>query len=614
MLSRSVTTRLMTPLFVSMLLLAFLALLTIRSEGQVAAANAAAATAQGEVFEFGELRSLSRSLQRDALNLITETDPSEILTIRGKFDDREKKMTKELGALESRLGEQASPDYFRSQRQVIQELAAVAERAGSGDAAGALTQFHARVRPAERAASQIADAKIEARRTDVEILRASAEQASARARLVLLTATLLLAGAGLAAGLVITRRSVVRPLHDLRNGMGMLAAGNIDFAIPHENRADEVGQMARSMAAFRDQLATAERAKDEQAQQIVSSIGSGLEKLAGGDLTARVDTELAGPFAKLQSDFNSAIGALRATMLSVVQATGEIRTGSSEIRRASDDLSRRTEQQAANLEESAAAINEITATIRQSSDGTQQASRTVEEARADALESGAVVRRAVEAMGGIERTSAEISEIISVIDGIAFQTNLLALNAGVEAARAGDAGKGFAVVASEVRALAQRSADAAHDVKARVTASAEQVQTGVELVNAAGEVIERIEARIVDISTAMGRIAEAAEQQAAGMVQVNTAVSEMDGATQQNAAMVEEATAAAGSLATQAETLAREVARFRLGDETADSRPGEASIHHLPASRSTPTPALRRRAAGGRAAALVTDEAGWSEF
>lgn len=581
MLSRSVTTRLMTPLFVSMFLLVMLALFTIHSQSKVETANNAAASAQREALEFGELRSVSRALQRDALNLINETDPKELVTIRDKLSSRSAAMAKDIETLAANTDtELVTPEFLDSQRQVLRELSAVATRAQSGDAAGALAQFHTNVRPAERAASKIADAKIDTLQAQIGTLHDTAQQVADHAKLLLLAATVLLAAIGLATGLLITLRSVVRPLHDLRNSMTLLADGTTNFSMPHETRQDEVGQMARSMAAFRDQLVAAERAKSEQTTLIVSSVGRGLEALARGELVQQIDTELTGPFAKLKADFNNAVSALRGTMTQVMQATEGVQSGSTEIRHASDDLSRRTEQQAASLEESAAAISEITATIRQSSQGAQEANRAVEQALVDAVEGGTVMRRAVEAMGGIERTSSEISEIISVIDGIAFQTNLLALNAGVEAARAGDAGKGFAVVASEVRALAQRSADAAADVKARIIASATQIDQGVTLVNAAGEVIGRIENRIGEINNRMAEIALAAEQQAAGMAQVDTAVSEMDGVTQQNAAMVEQATAAARSLAAEAEALANAVGRFSIGQ--AGSAAGSASVHRLP--------------------------------
>jgi methyl-accepting chemotaxis protein len=257
---------------------------------------------------------------------------------------------------------------------------------------------------------------------------------------------------------------IARPLVGMTRAMSELAGGNMQAEVPVDARADEVGDLAKAMAGFRDQLRAAEESKAAQTRLLVSSIGTGLEKLAEGDLTARIETELTGPFAKLKADFNNAMDELSRTLGAVSESSGSVHTGASEISQASNDLSRRTEQQAASLEETAAAMDEITTTVRESAESAARANKIVAQARQEAEHSGEIVGRAIEAMSGIERASTEISEIISVIDGIAFQTNLLALNAGVEAARAGDAGKGFAVVASEVRALAQRSADAAKDV------------------------------------------------------------------------------------------------------------------------------------------------------
>jgi methyl-accepting chemotaxis protein len=309
---------------------------------------------------------------------------------------------------------------------------------------------------------------------------------------------------------------------------------------------------------------------------VIERCGQVFERMAQGDLTATLDG-LPGEYQPLADSFEAMRTQMATTLGVVTRSSAQIRTGSGDIRQASDDLSQRTEQQAASLEETAAAMDEIVTTVRQTAEGASKANAIVGEARSEAEESGQIVRRAVEAMGGIERASAEISEIITVIDGISFQTNLLALNAGVEAARAGEAGKGFAVVASEVRALAQRSADAAKDVKTRILASSDQVGVGVEMVNEAGKALERIIVRIGEISELVSRIATSAGQQSVGLQQVNTAVSEMDSVTQRNAAMVEQATAAARTLAAEAETLANEVARFRL-----DAAPGNA-VHRLQA-------------------------------
>jgi methyl-accepting chemotaxis protein len=371
------------------------------------------------------------------------------------------------------------------------------------------------------------------------------------------------------------RTKVLIPLVDLIGATKRLAAGDFSTEVPSTGRTDELGMLANATLEFRDQLNAAEHAKTAQARLLVSSVGEGLSRLSAGNLTARIDADLSGPFARLKSDFNDALQALRKTIVQVTTAASGINRGAYEIRQSSEDLARRTEQQAANLEETATAMNQMTLSVRQAAEDAERANSLVAQVRAAAEHGGTVVNRAVDAMGGIQRASEEISQIISVIDGIAFQTNLLALNAGVEAARAGEAGKGFAVVASEVRALAQRSADAANDVKARIMASVTQVSAGVELVNESGAALGTIIDRINAINESVSAIADATKSQATGLQQINSAVREMDGMTQQNAAMVEQATAAARSLSDGADELASQVGRFQVEESpfSASGRP-----------------------------------------
>ena len=381
-----------------------------------------------------------------------------------------------------------------------------------------------------------------------------------------------------------------------------LAAGDLDSAILYSDHRDCVGRMTRAMQVFRDNAETIRRASADS-QMMVEALEAGLGRMAAGDLTSPIDIPFAEQFETVRRDFNAARESMASTLNRVSVVASGINSVSSDIRAASDDLSRRTEQQAAALEETAAAMEEITTTVRQTADGATKARELVSQARGETQASGDIVERAVSAMGGIERTSAEIADIIGVIDGIAFQTNLLALNAGVEAARAGDAGRGFAVVASEVRALAQRSADAAKDVKARIAASTVQVEVGVELVNATGLALRGINERVEEISAIVTTIAASAKEQAVGLQQVNTAISEMDGVTQQNAAMVEQATAATRSLAADAEKLAEEVALFTLAEEGADraKRQQHARPRHdsrrLEVVRSAPRVAALRQTA-----------------
>jgi methyl-accepting chemotaxis protein len=416
----------------------------------------------------------------------------------------------------------------------------------------------------------------------------------------------------------ISKKAICDPYVRTVVRMEGLAAGDLITPIEYTNFSDCVGRMTKAMEVFRSNGELVKQAGEAQ-EQVVGALGAGLAKVAVNDLTFRIDAAFPADYERLRVDFNRAMDALTEVMSAVSEAASGINNGANDIRQASDDLSQRTEQQAASLEETAAAMDEITGTVRETASGATRANVVVGETRNEAEQSGEVVRRAVDAMSGIERASAEIGEIISVIDGIAFQTNLLALNAGVEAARAGDAGRGFAVVASEVRALAQRSADAAKDVKAKITASSEQVEVGVELVSETGKALQRIIGRIGEISTLVGTIASSAEQQSTGLQQVNTAVSEMDGVTQQNAAMVEEATAAARSLAEEADELSRQVARFALTNGQQRTVAAPTVVHQLQARAATAgreiaRNAKRRVAAGGGGASAAVAEDDWSEF
>ena len=312
----------------------------------------------------------------------------------------------------------------------------------------------------------------------------------------------------------------------------------------------------------------------------VNDIGEALAALSQGDLEQRLASPFPRELEKLRLDFNSALETLQAAMQRVGRTADAIRAGTEDIRSSSDDLSRRTEQQAANLEETAAALDEITATIKRSADNAKQASSAASETRNDAEQSGLVMKDAVSAMGEIERSSSQITQIIGVIDEIAFQTNLLALNAGVEAARAGEAGRGFAVVAQEVRALAQRSADAAKEIKSLIASSSNQVGRGVKLVGQTGDALDLIVQKVAQIDTLISEIATSSQEQAVGLNQVNTAVNQMDHITQQNAAMVEEATAAAHALGEETHNLGDLIGTFRFGGSGDPvRRPGADQIH-----------------------------------
>ncbi len=297
----------------------------------------------------------------------------------------------------------------------------------------------------------------------------------------------------------------------------------------------------------------------------VEQLGLALKALSQGDLTQSINPPFLPALESLRGDFNETASSLCSAMKTVSRNAAAIASASREIQSASDNLARRTEQQAASVEETAAALEQITTTIADSSHRAKEAGQLVYTTKGSAEQSGLVVDQAVSAMGDIERSSTEIATIISVIDGIAFQTNLLALNAGVEAARAGDAGKGFAVVAQEVRELAQRSAIAAKEIKGLIAKSGGFVKNGVALVGTTGSALRDIVDQVVQVDRNVNAIVVASTEQAAGLKEISLAVHTMDQATQQNAAMVEETSAAASQLATEAGALFELLSRFNVG-------------------------------------------------
>ncbi|MDR7030935.1 methyl-accepting chemotaxis protein [Rhizobium rosettiformans] len=296
----------------------------------------------------------------------------------------------------------------------------------------------------------------------------------------------------------------------------------------------------------------------------VTQIADALQKLASGDLDCKIASTFSGTFEPMRSNFNETVDQLSSALGAVSRSASVIEMGAKEIAQASNDLSRRTEQQAAALEETAAALDEITVNVANASKRADEARSATEEASRSARHSAQVVTQAIGAMDKIEQSSKEISNIISVIDEIAFQTNLLALNAGVEAARAGEAGKGFAVVAQEVRELAQRSAKAAKEINQLIKSSSDEVKTGVKLVADTGIALEGIQNNVASVNEHMTAIAGAAKEQAIGLSEVNSAVNQLDQVTQQNAAMVEESTAASNALLNETEGLRQSLSRFAM--------------------------------------------------
>ncbi len=358
------------------------------------------------------------------------------------------------------------------------------------------------------------------------------------------------------------QKLVVSPLVQAAAAMQRMADGDTEIVIEGTERSDEIGQVARAMAVFREAAEGRSKASAEQAI-VVRALSDGLARLAIKDLEHHLAEPFPPAYEMLRENYNAAVASLAEALRIVRVGTASVQGSISEIGAAAQHRAVRNEAQAARIAETARAMDAVTGIVQETATDAQAVSQTITQADREAGEGGEVVRQAIEAMAAIEQSAQEIGQIISVIDGIAFQTNLLALNAGVEAARAGEAGKGFAVVATEVRALAQRSADAAQSIKELITTSGEQVGTGVELVRESGTRLEAIVRRIGEISALTGSIAGSATRQAANLGQINAAMSEMDRMTQQNAAMVEESSAATRNLAAEATRLNALVATFR---------------------------------------------------
>jgi methyl-accepting chemotaxis protein len=383
---------------------------------------------------------------------------------------------------------------------------------------------------------------------------------------------------------------MAKRIGDLVTAMGRLAKDDAKVDIPCLEDRNETGRIAEALVVFKASLIERIRlrAETETAHQrmadlareleekheaataelafVVAYVKEGLMKLHDGDFTYRLKELFPVDYKTIRMDFNQTAHQLESALISIRSGSQSMRGSAEEIASAADDLSRRTEQQAAGLEQTAAALEQITATVKQNAENARRMRSVAAAAGGEVQASGDVLRDTVAAMAKIERSSEEIGRILGVIDEIAFQTNLLALNAGVEAARAGEAGRGFAVVATEVRALAQRSSEAAKEIKTLIATSAEDVDTGVKLVGRTAGALDVIATRIVEMNGLVETLALSAEEEARGVSEVNIAVNQMDQITQQNAAMVEQSTAASHSLSEEARTLAAIVAQFKVGD------------------------------------------------
>lgn len=396
------------------------------------------------------------------------------------------------------------------------------------------------------------------------------------------------------AALVLTLKG---PISQITAAMRRIADGKLDTAIFGGTRRDEIGDMARALSVFKDNALSkltmeeeaetarnareAERQKNEsergearnQIDSAMHALAHGLTQLSHGDLDFSIDTPFADHLDSLREDFNKSVAGLHRTLFAIRGTSGLISDNGRQMAESVNALAKRTEQQAAALEEAAGAVEQISAAVSTSSNRADATLELVHKAKQGADDSAAVVQNAISAMWRIKDSSDRISQIISVIDAIAFQTNLLALNAGVEAARAGEAGKGFAVVAQEVRELAQRSAQAAKEIGQLISDSVREVATGSEYVGSAGDALTQISQEIVEIFSHVGLIASSSREQATSLKSINSSVNEIDRMTQQNATMVEEANAATHQLAEKTHELTNLIGCFQLADEQVGDAP-----------------------------------------
>ena len=473
-------------------------------------------------------------------------------------------------------------DYVKGAREII-ALAGLDADAAKGQ----LPRFAELFKELETAMEEVSDSVTKAAASDADEAKADAALAK------YIMAGLLALGLAFAVTIaILAQTSIVGPIEKITSALDRLAGGDLSTKVPDLKNDDEIGRMARALKIFREEMqgrqsevearkardaADEERARheaalrlqEEERRAVVASLGQALEELSAGNLAFRIAADFPAEYRKLRDDFNGAILKLEDVVRTIARASENTRLGTGEISSSTDELAQRTSSQAASLEQVVAALQDMTSTFRTTAQGAADARAAVGSVRDEAGTSGDVVARAVEAMSAIHQSANEVSKIIGVIDEIAFQTSLLALNAGVEAARAGDAGRGFAVVAQEVRALAQRSAESAKEIKGLISASTQQVDMGVSLVGETGAALHRMAGKVGEIDALVSRIAGAARDQAARLAEINSSANQMDHATRQNAAMAEEMTEVSRNLATEARELAEMVSRFEVSREAA---------------------------------------------
>ena len=429
------------------------------------------------------------------------------------------------------------------------------------------------------------------------VSNARATAVSARAHDMMLLYSLLAVSAALILLSIYNARkmmlNIVRPVGRLRDALQEVAEGEFGIRVSDRMRSDDFGEIAKDIDRVSARVIDAleeQNALREESEQVIERLRSGLQRLSNGDLSDRIGEKFNSDYDALRVNYNETVDKLNELMSDVVQAGARIQQQSAEIQAASDDLSSRTESQAATLEETAAALEQMTASVNSSAHNAQQVQDVVNTARKEVERSGEVVEGAIAAMNEIEQSSHQISQIIGVIDDIAFQTNLLALNAGVEAARAGEVGRGFAVVASEVRALAQRSSEAANEIKTLISASTAHVEDGVRKVDGAGQALTGVVSQVGTIAELVSGISSESGEQAQGLNEINSGVSQLDQVTQQNASMVVQAGSAIRAMNAETVGLNRLVRQFVLrgGGNAVEAAAAETRADPVPAQPPRP--------------------------
>ncbi|MDC0658147.1 methyl-accepting chemotaxis protein [Leisingera sp. SS27] len=450
-------------------------------------------------------------------------------------------------------------------------------------------------------------------------IKASAAETAVEARQYNYNLLYLVLGISAVATLVMLHNSrkvtqtITLPIERMRAALHEVAQGDFSLRVADRMRADDFGEIAKDIDAVSGRVVKALEEQNklrQEGEKVIERLRQALQHLAAGDFSDQISEQFGAEYDPLRVNYNETVDKLNELLSQVVQAGGRLHSQADGIRTAAEDLSARTESQAATLEQTAAALEQMTASVNSAAQNAQEVQGAVETARADVERSGEVVEGAIAAMNEIENSSSQIGQIIGVIDDIAFQTNLLALNAGVEAARAGEVGRGFAVVASEVRALAQRSSDAAMEIKTLISASTAHVQDGVHKVDGAGKALETVVTQVSRITELVAGISRQSAEQAQGLNEINIGVAQLDTVTQQNASMVEETGSAIRAMSGETVELNSMVGQFVL----LDSGAGPAPQEQAQAEAAQPNPQTDAEARYSEAMAGALEEDRWEDF